>query len=258
MTDRTFASLVPRVAASVHGCPQPTIIQYIRDAAIRTCERTLLWRYQIPLFNLQAGVSEYAYNVPSGTKVHALFEMIVNSRPLDRLTLDDALRLYPEWADLYSGESAATAWSLTPTASTWNTPAFDEAEFNESTPYVVPSAIVADASTPRAVCQITPDKFVVLPLPDDQATYQTRMFVALKPTRTATGMDEVVFDDLEEVIMHGALQHLLLIPSMTWTDKELASYHAKQYAFQIGERRARANLGNMRGTMSVRMQSFGA
>jgi hypothetical protein len=31
MADRTFASLVPRVQASVPGCPNATIVQYIRD-----------------------------------------------------------------------------------------------------------------------------------------------------------------------------------------------------------------------------------
>jgi hypothetical protein len=45
MADRTFASLVPRLNPSVPGCPQPMIISYIRDAAIRACERTLFWRY---------------------------------------------------------------------------------------------------------------------------------------------------------------------------------------------------------------------
>jgi hypothetical protein len=48
----------------VPGCPQPTIVQYIRDAAIRTCERTLYWRYLVPLFNVLPGVSEYTYNKP--------------------------------------------------------------------------------------------------------------------------------------------------------------------------------------------------
>ena len=67
MADRTFASLVPRVQASVPGCPHATTVQYIRDSAIRTCERTLYWRYQVPLFNLLPGVSEYAYNKPTNT-----------------------------------------------------------------------------------------------------------------------------------------------------------------------------------------------
>lgn len=257
MADRTFASLVPRVQASVPGCPHATVVQYIRDSAIRTCERTLYWRYQVPLFNLLPGVSEYAYNKPVNTDVHVMFEAVVNKCPLERLTMEKAIELYPQWADLYSGEDPSVVWSLTPSGS-FNSFDYNEALFNENPPYVLPDSIVADGSTPQSITQVSPDKYIILPLPDGQRTYQCRMFLALKPKRNATAMDQVVFDELEEAIMHGALQHLLVLPNTNWSDRELAAYHAKQYVYQTSERRARANLGNVRGTMRARMQPFGA
>jgi hypothetical protein len=257
MADRTFASLVPRVQASVPGCPYATIVQYIRDSAIRTCERTLYWRYQVPLFNLLPGVSEYAYNKPVNTDVHVLFDAVVNQRPLERLTMEKAIELYPQWADLYSGQDPAVVWSQTPSGS-FNSFDYNEALFNENSPYVLPPEIVADGSTPQSITQINADKYIILPLPDAQSTYQCRMFLALKPKRSASAMDEFIMDELEEVIMHGTLQHLLVLPNQTWSDRELAAYHAKQYVYQTSERRARANLGNVRGNMRVRMQPFGA
>jgi len=257
MADRTFASLVPRVQASVPGCPNATIVQYIRDSAIRTCERTLYWRYQVPLFNLLPGVSEYLYNKPVNTDVHVMFEAVVNQRPLERLTMEKAIELYPQWADLYSGEDPAVVWSETPSGA-FNTFDYNEALFNENSAFVLPASIVADASTPQSITQVNPDKYIILPLPDGESTYQCRMFLALKPKRSATGMDEVFFDELEEVIMHGTLQHLLVLPGQAWSDRELAAYHAKQYVFQTSERRARANLGTVRGTVRARMQPFGA
>jgi hypothetical protein len=257
MADRTFASLVPRVQASVPGCPNATIVQYIRDSAIRTCERTLYWRYQVPLFNLLPGVSEYLYNKPTNTDVHAMFEAVVNKRPLERLTMEKAIELYPQWADLYSGQDPSVLWSETPSGS-FNSFDYNEALFNENSPFVLPDSIVADGSTPQSITQVNADKFVILPLPDAQRTYQCRMFLALKPKRNASAMDEFIMDELEEVIMHGALQHLLVLPNQAWSDRELAAYHAKQYVYQTSERRARANLGNVRGTMRARMQPFGA
>ena len=104
--------------------------------------------------------------------------------------------------------------------------------------------------------QLTPDKYVVLPLPDNDSTYNMRMFYALKPTTTATGMDEAVFNELEEAVLHGALQHLLVLPSVPWGDRELASYHSKQYLREVTMRRANANLGNMRATVTVRTPRF--
>ena len=98
--------------------------------------------------------------------------------------------------------------------------------------------------------------FAVAPLPDDSQRYELKMIVALKPLRDASGMDKTAFDDLENVIVHGALQNLLVLPGKYWSDRELAAYHAKQYLSKITERRARANLGAGRASMSVQMRPF--
>jgi len=231
------------------------MIQYIRDAAIRVCERTLLWRYTQPTFNLLPGVHEYIYDKPVDTEVHVLFDAMVNDRPLDRLTLEEALYQYPMWADFYSGEDPSILWSETPPGS-YNTFEYNENLFNENEPFVLPEAVVEDGSEPRAITQLTPNKYIVLPLPDDEKTYTMRMFYALKPSRNAEGMDEDIFNELEEAILHSALQYLLVLPGVTWSDRELASYHAKQLIREVTERRARANLGNVRGTMRATAPKF--
>jgi hypothetical protein len=224
MAIRDFDSLAVRLQPTVPGCPRQTIIQYIRDAAIKTCERTLAWRYQIPKFDLTPGTYIYDYRNPFDTDVHAVFKAFQNDSPLEVLTLDRALELYPAWADKYT----------------------------------TTGDIATYGSQPRSITEISPSQFAVLPLPDAVRTYTVRMFVALKPTRSASGMDEAVFNDLEDAIMHGALQMLLVLPNTNWSDKDLASYHARQYLFQMTERRARANLGNARGTFAAQMQPFGA
>lgn len=255
MATRAFASLVPRLNPSVPGCPQYTMIEYIRDAAIRVCERTLAWRYVQPTFQLLPGVHEYLYNKPAGSEVHVLFDAMVNGRPLTRLTLEQALYQYPEWADLYSGEDPSVVWSLTPPGY-MGSDVYDETEFNPGSDFVLPPAIVAKASEPRSLTQLSPEKYIVLPLPDGEKTYTTRMFYALKPARSATGMDETIFNELEEAVLHSALQYLLVLPNVAWSDRELAAYHAKQFIREMTERRARANLGNMRGTMRATAPKF--
>lgn len=255
MTTRTFASLVPRLNPSVPGCPQYTAVQYIREAAIRVCERTLSWRYAQPTFNLVPGVHEYFFIKPSGTDVHVLFDAMMNDRPLERLTLEQALAAYPKWADVYSGVDSSTLWNLTVSGS-YNAPTYNLLEVNGGQPFTPPPGAFAEASEPSAITQLTPDKFVVLPLPDNEQTYTVRMFYALKPSRSADAMDARVFDELEEAILHNALQHLLVLPDVKWSDRELAAYHAKQSLREITERRARANLGNMRGTMRATAPKF--
>ena len=256
MADRTFASLVPKINPSVPGCPQPTMIQYIRDAAIRTCERSLSWRWVEPKYNLLPGIYEYAYNKPTNTDVHVVFDAIINDAPLQKLTLEQALYQFPYWADLYSGVDPNVVWQNSP-PNLFNQQQFNVGQYNGNQGTSLPPEAVAEATDPRAICQLTPDKYIILPLPDDSKTYTMRIFYALKPKRSSTGMDEVIFEELEDVIIHNALQHLLVLPNTNWSDRELAAYHAKQFIFNLSERRARANLGNVRGVMTARMQRFG-
>lgn len=254
MTIKAFTDVLPKLLPSVPGCPQPLAVQHVRDAAIRVCERTLAWRYVQPTSNLLPGVYEYAYSKPPQTDVHAVFGALVNGSPLTVLTLEQALATYPNWADLYGGVDLSTVWTgITAGA---NEAALNEVVYNGGGTFTVPAEAMEGASEPRSIVQLLPDKFIVLPLPDDQKTYVLRMFYALKPARNAVGMDEVAFNELEDAIIHSALQHLLVIPNVVWTDRELAAYHARQALFTTTERRARANIGNMRGTLVASAPRF--
>ena len=148
--------------------------------------------------------------------MHAILTATVNGEKLAPISLEQLHDVYPKWPYVSSDEHA----------------------------------------TPRYITSIDPDNFAVAPVPDGNVNYNVRMIVALKPLRTAEEMDKTALDDLENVIMHGALQHLLVLPDRTWSDRELASYHAKQFAYKLSERRARANLGTGRGSMRVQNQRF--
>ena len=214
MATRTFLSLVHRLAPSVPGCPQPVIEQYVRDAAIEVCERTLAWRYEQPLIRLTQGVYEYPYENPTQSEVHSFLTVAVNGTAIEPATLEQIHRRFPDW----------------------------------------PSTDPSKRSNPRVILQIDPDNFALAPIPDGAKDYDLKMIVALKPLRSATGMDQTVFDDIENVVMHGALQHLLVLPNKNWADRELAAYHSKQYLYKTTERRARANIGAGRASMSVQMR----
>jgi len=214
---RNFSDIVNRLLPSVPGCPTPVVEDYVRDAAIEACERTLAWRYEQPRIRLTVGAHDYAYESPSDAEVHAFITATVNDEILEPVTLDKLYELYPKW----------------------------------------PNQPTDNRAKPRYIAQLDPDHFSVAPVPDSAETYDIRMIVCLKPLRSATSMDKTVLDELENVIMHGALQHLLVLPDNSWSDRELASYHAKQFAFKLLERRARANLGAGRASMRVQGQPFG-
>jgi len=253
MADRSFASLIPRINPSVPGCPQPLMEQAIRNAAIRACEKSLAWRHAETPYDLTPGVHEYFYTKPTNSDVHVVFAATVNDSPLDRLTLEQALFQYPAWVDDYSGVDYETLWTG---SGSYNANAFGAEAFNAGASFEATDAALEDASEPRAITQLTPDRFVVLPLPDADKLYTLRLIYALKPKRSSTGMPEFLMDELEDVVFHGALQELLVQPNEAWKDRELASYHAKQFLSHVTERRARANMGNARGSMTVQMRPF--
>jgi hypothetical protein len=253
MATAAFTTLLPKVLPNVPGCPQPLALQHIRDAAIRVCERTLAWRYVQPSFALSPGVHEYPYNKPQGSVVHVVFAAHVNGSPLEILTLEQAITKYPEWADLYGGVDPLTLWGG---SGGFNGGEFNSGEFNAGSGFTMSAEAMESASEPRSLTQLTPDKYVVLPLPDDERAYTLRMFYALRPASTAEGMDGVVLDELSEAIVHSALQQLLVMPGVAWSDRELAAYHAKQALRDTTERRARANLGNARGVLRATAPRF--
>jgi hypothetical protein len=223
MATRLFSTLVPTIAASAPGCPTPTIIEYVRKAAIEACERTLFWRYRTGNIALTPLQSTYSYPslvdgvTPLAAEVHAVFDAtLVDGPSLEPLTLDTALKRFPKW---------------------------------DSTD---------QASQPQVFCQINTTQYILLPKPETGSTYNLVLTLAIKPTKSATNMDEAVFNELEEAIVHNTLQRLLMLPNQNWSDREAAAYHMRQYLSKLTERRARANLGNMRGAMSVRIPPFGA
>lgn len=67
--------------------------------------------------------------------------------------------------------------------------------------------------------------------------------VALKPLPDATGVDDAMFNEFREAIVHGALAWLMLSPKKPYTSAQLAQYHQQQFTIKTanaGSRVARS------------------
>lgn len=219
---RAFSTLTSKVAASVPGCSYPMLVEYVRDAAIRVCERTLAWQYAAPSLTLTPGRSEYEFAPPTDTAVQAVLRVSMNGSPLNVVSRDAAAASIPDWPALTTD----------------------------------PAVIAESGSEPRSIAEVGAGRYRVFPMPDAEKPYVLDMVYALKPSRTALEMDRRVFDEYEDAIMHNALQHLLVLPDVTWSDRELAAYHAKQFLFTVTSARAKTNLGAFRSTLVARFPKF--
>jgi hypothetical protein len=216
MATRLFSTLEYKIAPVAPGCPIPTIIHHVRDAAIDVCKRTLLWRYTQEYITLTAGVYAYDYDVPDGSEVASIIHARTADGDITPMTQEEAHRRFPQW----------------------------------------PSTDATTYGDPHYTTQFNPGQFCLIPIPDDSKIRSITMFLALKPARDSLFMDRLFFDEAEPLILHGALHTLLALPNKSWSSQELSSFHAKQFAYKTGVQRAESNIGMGRASLSVQMQPF--
>lgn len=85
----------------------------------------------------------------------------------------------------------------------------------------------AQAGAPYAYTLQRYDDITFYPTPDD--TYDYSIWVALRPTSTATDIDSDVFVKYRDGIAHGALARLLAMGNKPWSDPAGSTVHATEY-----------------------------
>lgn len=75
-----------------------------------------------------------------------------------------------------------------------------------------------------------PMSLTLVPMPDVAGTL--KMDVVLKPTPGADGIDDNIYNEYREAIIHGALSKLMFSPKKPYTDMTLANYHAQLFHIQ--------------------------
>lgn len=73
----------------------------------------------------------------------------------------------------------------------------------------------------------TPSGLRLVPKPDLVGTLT--LIVALKPDDDAIGIDDEIYQEYREAIIHGAKARLMLSPRKPYTDAALASFHMGQF-----------------------------
>lgn len=97
-----------------------------------------------------------------------------------------------------------------------------------------------DTGTPKFVFG-GPTSLTLVPTPDADGTLALE--VVLKPAPDATGIDDAIFDEFREAMVHGALAKLMLSPKKPYSNPTLAAYHQQQFTIKTaaaGSRVARS------------------
>lgn len=71
-----WRDLLPRVLAYVPGCPDTLVIDMLRDAAIKFCRDSHIWREQLEDLYLAKGLDRYQLALPEDTELKALISAV--------------------------------------------------------------------------------------------------------------------------------------------------------------------------------------
>jgi hypothetical protein len=72
-----------------------------------------------------------------------------------------------------------------------------------------------------------PSSLTLVPTPDSNGILT--ITVALKPSAISTGIDDTLFHEYREAIIHGSMARLMLSPKKPYTNIQLAAYHQQQF-----------------------------
>ncbi len=191
--------LIPFVAPEVKGCPTALIKNAIRSAAIRFCDKSEAWRYDIPATDITATQADYTIPVLSETQVVGIKTLFDSD---DEITPKSENQLDLEWPKLNMtfGYNSNERYRALP----WRTETGARAIF---------------------YYQKTQDTVTLVPIPDTTKTGGLTGTIALKPTPTGTLIEQNLYNQFYEELAAGAKAQLMAMPDKDWTNANMVAYY---------------------------------
>jgi hypothetical protein len=202
-----------RIAPRVPTALDFVIDDAVLDAAIDFCEQTLVVKGTLDQFNTEAGVREYDIDA-SGSQQNVC----------------KVMRVWVQQREIEPlAEDDVSAF------------AYVDGITGATTPSSIPSAFT----------EVSPSVVALMPVPD--AAYPVTIRAAMKPKRSATQIEDVLYENWAEEIVHGALFRLFSMAGMPWQSDGMATTHLALYKVGINKALLEATRGRTRAERVVRV-----
>lgn len=89
------------------GCPRSMAIDEARNAIIRLCEDSTIYRVNIPASDVQIGVDDYTITPPAETRMVTFISFQYNGKPIDGYTEEELDQLDYGWREGKAGTPTA-------------------------------------------------------------------------------------------------------------------------------------------------------
>lgn len=212
---KLWSDFFESVIPYVPGCPSITAEIAIKNTVIEFCEKTLILQRDHDPVTVTAGINDYDLDPPTGYLVTKIMKAWYENIPL-----------VPAAPDEIGSVSAY-------------------------------NALAKDAEgpgQPRWIFQKEERVFSLLPVPANNSVNAVTMRVALKPSRSATGVEDVIYEDYMETIGAGARSRLFMIPNTLHFNPQMAGVNKMQFDQGVNVARQRANRGHTRSNLSVQLR----
>lgn len=212
----SYEDFLSRVLIEVPGCPEITAIQAIRDSCIEFCEKSLILARDHEPVTLKANVVDYDLEPPSGYLVTKVMQAWVDNNKLEPMS-HDVVREAAVYNRLFSAYQAAP-------------------------------------STPVRYLQKDERTISVWPMPEKNYVNGLTMRVALKPTRSSSDVEDVLFEDYAEPVASGAAARLMSSVGKAYSSAQGAVFHKALFTQGLNVARQRSSHGHVRSNLAVRMR----
>ena len=214
------SAFFPWVLPHAYGVTDNLAGQAIVDACIELCDEAGVVQ-SVFVVDAVANRPDYDIETPSQQELSEIKAVFYGAQPLNPVGVDEVRH----GAAVRAGEDSVVAAV-------------------KRTPEVFYQRIPGDAS------------FFLWPVPDVSRARWVSVRASFRPTRTATQVDDKLFNDYVQQIAYGALSRLLLIPGQPFTNPVLAEAMEKKFSATVSSAGASSRRGSVRSAMRVQPRNF--
>lgn len=216
-------SLVPKVKREAPSCPSFIAVEELRNTIIDFCVNTDIYLSELTLFQTVTGINEYEaadLDIPTGTELNHIIDFYYEiGESNDQVSEKSLSRLEPK--------------SLIGT----------------------PSLIDAyGKGRPKYYSQRNQEIILFAPTPDKN--YSLYALYSLKPTATATTIPNIIVNEYQETIIHGALYRLQMMKDSPWSDVQAADLNKRMYDKGEAQAVRKSKYGLVGAPLTVKYQEF--
>lgn len=203
------------VLPHVPGCTEEMALLEIKNTIIDFCEKSLIIQTDLDPITVVNNTTDYDLEPPRDRLVVKIMSAWFKNQPLDATAPDEV-----------------------------NTPSI----YNQL------SGAPVNKGDPRIYIQKDARTFSVYPIPDKTSANAITMRAALKPTRSATTIDDLIYEEYAETVGRGAVTRLALSPGKPYSDDKLAAVSNSLYVAGLNVARDRAQKGYVRASKQVKLR----